>query len=279
MEGYNINPFTLSPSYAGIRNGKTLFIDYRSDLSGFTGSPVTCELSYSDLFKDRVGYGVRFIFDRTDIFKHSLILGTYSYKIKIADDRSVNFALSMGIYRNSIDMAKYYNDPSYIQDNILIYGQQMSKYAFATDISGLYRTKRLETGILFSNVMFGTLKYKYIDLTYKPFKNWLLHGSWLVNPADRLTMRPTIIVRGGQNIPVQLELSSDVTWDNKFWGMMLYRSAGVMGMGLGGEVFDGVILNYSYNVITNVSLYTFGTHQLSLGIRIPKLFLKDNTKK
>jgi hypothetical protein len=34
MEWYNVNPFNLSPAYAGIQNIKTLFIDYRSDLSG-----------------------------------------------------------------------------------------------------------------------------------------------------------------------------------------------------------------------------------------------------
>jgi hypothetical protein len=45
-------------------------------------------------------------------------------------------------------------------------------------------------------------------------------------------------------------------------------------MGLGGEVYDGIILNYSYNLSTNVSLNTFGSHQLSVGIRINN-FLKS----
>jgi hypothetical protein len=37
---------------------------------------------------------------------------------------------------------------------------------------------------------------------------------------------------------------------------------------LGGEVFKGVLLNYTYSLSTNVSLNTFTSHHISLGIRL-----------
>ena len=45
MEGYNVNPFNMSPSFAGLKNVKTLFLDYRSDWTGVDGGPVTCQLN------------------------------------------------------------------------------------------------------------------------------------------------------------------------------------------------------------------------------------------
>lgn len=39
MEGYSVNPFSLSPAFAGIHNSKTLFVDYRSDWTGLDGGP------------------------------------------------------------------------------------------------------------------------------------------------------------------------------------------------------------------------------------------------
>lgn len=275
MEGYYINPFILSPSYAGIYQNKTLFIDYRSDLSGFEGNPTTYEISYSDKFRERVGLGLRFIYDKTDIFKHTLILGTYTYKVKIAESHTLNFGLSVGFYKNSIDLEKYYNNPGYVQDLVLIQGLDKSKLLFATDISALYMHKQLETGILYSNVIFGTMRYRYTEMTYKPFKNYLIHASYLFNLESRLAVKPAFILRGGQYIPLQLELAANIKWNNKFWGTTLFRSAGILGIGCGGELFDGVMINYSYNVVTNVSLYTFGTHQLTLGISIPGLMKKE----
>ncbi len=141
MDSYSVNPFNFSPAYAGITNKKTLFMDYRSDWSGIEGGPKTYQLSYSDKFKNRVGLGIRFIYDKADIFKQTLLLGTYTYEAKINNEHTLNFGLSAGLYRNLIDLSKYFNDPGYVQDLALLYGQQKSLIKFATDISVLYRYK------------------------------------------------------------------------------------------------------------------------------------------
>ena len=272
MEAYNVNPYSLSSAYAGIHNPKTLFMDYRSDWSGIEGGPKTYQLSYNGKFKNRVGLGGRFIYDKTDIFKQTLILLSYTYEVKVKEDHTINFGLSAGLYRNSIDLSKYYNDPGYVQDMVLIYGYQKSNIKFATDISVLYRYKELESGMLFSNVMFGPARYGNTDMTYKPFKNYLLHTSYLFTLDERWSIKPTFILRGGQQIPVQLEISPTIMWNDRFWGSILFRTGGIMGLGLGGEVCKGILLNYSYNLNNNVNatipVNAFGSHQLTLGVRI-----------
>lgn len=285
MGGYNINPFSLSPAYAGIQNNKTLFVDYRSDWTGMEGGPTTYELSYndeikgrkklggdfiydqSDIYRNKVAFGGRFIYDKTDIFTQMLLLGTYAYEVRIAKDHKVNFGLSAGFYRNAIDFAKYFNNPDYVQDMALINGQGKSNVKFATDISALYRYKKIETGILFSNVMFGTVRYRNTEVTYKPMKNYLMHASYLFTIDTKWSAKSMFIVRGGQNVPVQLEFSPSLSWNNLFWGTTFLRTDG-FGMGFGGEILDGIILSYSYNIMSNVSLYSFGSHQLSLGVKI-----------
>jgi type IX secretion system PorP/SprF family membrane protein len=279
MEGYNVNPYLLSPAYAGRQHANTLFIDYRSDLTGIEGSPRTYELSYSTSIRDRIGIGGRLIYDKTDIFKHTLILGTYTYRINITDEHKVIFGLSAGFYRNTIDLAKYYNDPGYVQDPVLVFGEAKSHLLFATDLSALYLFKELEAGVLFSNVMFGTVRYKNTDLRYKPLKNYLIHGSYNFVLDDKWTLKPTLVLRGGQDIPAQFEIAPAVTWNKRFWGSALFRTGRVFGVGIGGELYDGIILNYSYNIITTASLYTFGSHQLSMGIRLYNPHPKEADKK
>jgi type IX secretion system PorP/SprF family membrane protein len=267
MEGYNINPFILSPAYAGIHNAKRVFVDYRSDWTGLDGGPRTYELSYNDKI-GKVGFGGRFIYDKTDIFKQTIILGTYSYEVNIARDHYINFALSLGFFRNSIDLAKYFNDPNYVQDRALLYGQQDSKIKFATDISALYRYRQIEAGILFSNVMFGTVKYANSDMTYKPLKNFLIHGTYLFDINPDWSLATTTILRGGEHVPMIFEIMPTITWNKRIWANVLFRTWGIFGAGAGVEVVDGVLLNYSYNMSTNVALNTFGSHQVTLGVRI-----------
>jgi hypothetical protein len=47
-------------------------------------------------------------------------------------------------------------------------------------------------------------------------------------------------------------------------------------MGFGAGITDGIILNYSYNLSTNVALNTFGSHQITIGVRIFKKASKQN---
>lgn len=271
MEGYNVNPFTLSPAYAGIRNSKTLFVDYRSDWTGMEGGPSTIEMSYSDRFTDKVGLGGRFIYDKTDIFKQTLILGTYTYEVELAEEHVVYFGLSAGFFRNSLDLSKYYNDPDYVQDEVLMYGREKSKIKFATDVSALYRYQNIEAGVLFSNIMFGTAKYRDTDLSYKPFKNYLLHASYEYDIDERWSVKPILIFRGGQHVPAQFEIAPVISWDKRFWGTVVYRTGGIFGLGFGGEIYKGVLLNYSYNLSSDIALNTFGSHQISLGLRLGDL--------
>jgi type IX secretion system PorP/SprF family membrane protein len=276
MEAYNVNPFNMSPSYAGLKNAKTVFLDYRSDWTGVDGGPVTYQLSYSDRFKDKVGFGGRFIYDKTDIFKQTMLLGTYTYEVQIAEKHFINFGISAGFYRNSIDLGKYYNDPDYVQDAVLNTSTERSKMKVATDVSALYRFKDFEGGILFSNVMFGTAKYINSDFSYKPLKTYLIHASYLYQMSERWAVKPFVLLHGGQNYPSQIEFASEVDYNKKIWGMLLFRTGGIWGMGFGAEVTDGIIINYSYNLSTNVALNTFGSHQITLGARIFKKSVKQD---
>lgn len=268
MEGYNLNPFNMIPSYAGLANPKTVFIDYRTDWTGIEGGPVTYNLSYSDRIKDNIGIGGRFVYDKTDIFKQIMLLGTYTYEVQVFKDHFINFGVSAGFYKNSIDFGKYYNDPDYVEDPALTYGTERSRIKVATDISALYRYKNIEGGILFSNIVFGTAKYSATDITYKPMKNYLVHASYRYELSEAWTVKPFLMLRGGQHYPPQFDIASEVSYNSRFWGMLLFRTGGIWGMSFGAEVHDGIYLNYSYNLSSDIALNTFGSHQITMGINL-----------
>jgi len=119
-ENYFLDKYSLSPSYAGNFNNKYLFMGYRSDWSGIDGGPKTLRLSYNDVYKQNMGYGGKLIYDKAGIFKQTVLLGTYSYRVKIAEDHFIMFGLSAGFYSNTLNLKDYYNDPKYTLDPALI---------------------------------------------------------------------------------------------------------------------------------------------------------------
>ena len=268
MEGYTINPFSISPAFAGIQNVKTLFIDYRSDWAGLGGGPTTYQLSYNDKVAKNVGLGGRFIYDKTDIFKQTLIIGSYSYEVKFAEKHRINFGLSAGLYKNSIDLVKYFNNPDYVTDAALISGLEKSKFKFVSDVSALYRLGDFESGILFSNLMFGTAKYSTTEVTYKPFMNYMAHAAYNFQASERWDIKPFVLWRAGQHVPGMVEMAATATYNKKVWATALMRTAGVWGFGAGVQLFDGILVNYSYNLSSGVALNTFGSHQITLGIKL-----------
>jgi type IX secretion system PorP/SprF family membrane protein len=270
MEGYNINPFSLSPAFAGIHNSNTLFLDYRADWTGIEGGPTTYQLSYNSKLFKKVGVGGRFIYDKTDIFKQTLLLGTYTYEIRLAEKHFINLGLSAGLYKNSIDLAKYFNNPDYISDRALVSGLEKSKLKFVSDISVLYRTGNFESGFLFSNLMFGSAKYNDAAVSYKPFKNYMFNAAYDFQVSERWNIKPFVLWRAGEHTPGLAEVAASVTFNKKVWGTALYRTAGIWGFGAGAELFDGILINYSYNLSTEVALNTFSSHQVTLGFRLFK---------
>jgi len=91
-----------------------------------------------------------------------------------------------------------------------------------------------------------------------------------------------MVLRGGQHVPAQLDIAGEVKWNDIFWATTVFRTPGILGIGLGGEIYHGFVLNYSYNLSNslnaNIPTNTFGSHQLTLGIRLNKL-MKEKTEK
>ncbi len=277
LDGYALDGYHLSPSYVGLQGAGILFMDHRTDWSGIPDGPKSYQISYHNRFSKNTGIGGKILYDKSDIFKQVMFIGTYGYEAEIFAGHMLNFGLSVGLYRNAIDLGKYYDNPDYINDAVLTYGSENSRTKFTSDISLLYRFQDLETGVLFSNVMFGYSHYKDVDLTYKPLKNYIIHAAYTYAINEKWSAKPFLLLRGGQQIPTQMEFAAHVVYNSKFWGTILFRTGGVLGMGVGGEFFDKIILNYAYNMNSNIALNTYGSHQITLGLKIMPML--DSIKK
>ena len=270
-ENYFLDKYSLSPSYAGNYNTKYLFMGYRSDWSAINGGPKTLRLSYNDALMQNAGYGGKFIYDVAGIFKQIIILGTYSYRVKIAENHFIMFGLSAGFYSNTLDLIDYYNDPKYNIDPALLSTNVTSKLKFMSDVSAVYKYKGIEAGFLFSNINFGDSKYQEVDVHYKPLANYQIHASYLYSISEKWDVSPLMILRGGKYIKSQFELACSVVYQKNIWASLLYRDPGIWGVGIGTNIGKGFKIGYNFNIASSVAPRFYNNHEISIGINIFEL--------
>jgi type IX secretion system PorP/SprF family membrane protein len=269
-ENYFMDRYSLAPSYAGNHNAKYLMMGYRSDWTGIDGGPKTARLTYSDLFPfmKNAGYGGKIIYDKAGIFSQLNILGSYSYNLKINQDHNILFGLSMGIYKNRLNLTDYYNDPNYNIDPSLISMDINSKLKFMSDFSAVWKWKGAEAGFMFSNITFGDASYEDVNLKYNPLSNFQIHAAYLYNFAEDWDLEPLVIIRGGKYIASQFEIASQAVYMKKFRGSLMYRDPGIIGVGAGMNLDMGLEIGYNFNLATNVTMGAFNNHEITLGFNI-----------
>ena len=270
-ENYFLDKYSLAPSYAGNFNNRYLFMGYRSDWSGVDGGPKTFRLSYNDHLMQNAGYGGKFIYDKAGIFKQIIIMGSYSYNIKINDDQRIMFGISAGFYSNTLNLKDYYNDPTYNIDPALISANVTSKLKFMSDVSVVYSFKGIDAGFLFSNINFGESKYQDVDVHYKLLANYQIHASYCYIVSDKWDINPLVILRGGRYIKSQIEIASSVVYQKSIWGSLLFRDPGIWGIGVGGNIIKGLKLGYNFNFASTVASRFYNNHEIVLGINFSEI--------
>jgi type IX secretion system PorP/SprF family membrane protein len=270
-ENYFLDKYSLSPSYAGNFNNKYLFMGYRSDWSGIEGGPKTLRLSYSDAYKQNMGYGGKFIYDVAGIFKQTILLGTYSYRVKLTEEQVILFGLSLGFYSSTLNISDFYNDPKYSLDPALVNANLTSKLKFMSDFSAVYRFKGLDAGLLFSNINFGDAKYQDVNIHYKPLSNFQIHASYTYAISEKWAVSPLMILRGGKYIKSQFEFASQVIYQKNFWGSLMFRDPGIWGAGIGANIGRGLKIGYNFNIATATAPRYFNNHEICLGVNIFEL--------
>jgi type IX secretion system PorP/SprF family membrane protein len=270
-ENYFLDKYSLSPSYAGNFNNKYLFLGYRSDWSGIDGGPKTLRLSYNDAYKQNMGYGGKLIYDKAGIFKQTILEGTYSYKVRLTEEHMIMFGFSAGFYNNTLNLSDYYNDPKYNLDPALINSNLTSKLKFMSDFSAVYSYRKLEAGILFSNINFGDAKYQDVNVHYKPLSNFQIHADYDFNLSDKFEVTPIMILRGGRYIKSQFEIASEVAYQKRVWGSLMFRDPGIWGIGIGANISRGLKIGYNFNLATSTAMKYFNNHEICVGINIFEL--------
>ncbi len=267
---YMYNTININPAYAGSRGVLSVFGLHRSQWVGLDGAPVTNAITInSPIENTNLGVGLSFVNDRLGPTDQNNISADVSHTIKTSE----TFKLSFGV-KGSIDLFSF--DASklniYTADNSL----QTYTNRFSPNIgAGIYlHSDNSYLGFSIPNI-FETKRYSDSDYAvYKEKMNYYLIGGYVFELNSNLKFKPAFLSKLVEGAPLQLDLSANFLFNDKFTLGAAWRWSAAASLMAGFQINDGLYIGYGYDLdTTNLANYNSGSHELFLRF---ELFNRQN---
>lgn len=257
---YMYNPQAINPAAAGTSGFLSIYGHYRAQWAGLDGAPKTANIAVSTPIGDSgLGLGATFTNDKIGAMSENNIGIDLSYSIDLNRDYKLAFGLKATANMLDVDYTKLHIYKPIVQENI--------KNKFSPNIgAGVYLySDKAYIGLSIPNFL-STDRYNDEDITtMRQRAHFNLMGGYVFELSDNVKFKPAFLAKAVSGAPVQLDLSTNFLFMDKFTIGAAYRvDASVSGL-VGFQVTDGLFVGYSYDAeTTKLSRYGSGSHEFFL---------------
>ncbi|MDM1044989.1 type IX secretion system membrane protein PorP/SprF [Myroides sp. 1354] len=258
---YMYNHSNINPAYAGSREGLNIFGLYRTQWVGLEGAPKTATLSVNTpLGESGLGLGVNFVNDHLGVMDDNTLSVDLSYAVNL----NYNYKLAFGI-KGSANLLDVNYSKLHIYNPTDPVAEDDIKNEFTPNIgAGLF----LYSDKAYVGVSVPTLltRSRYDDNNVKTMREKMhlyLTGGYVFDLNRDIKFKPAAMVKMEQGSPLQVDVSANFMFVDKFTAGVAYRwDAAVSGM-VGFQVSDNIMVGYSYDAETSkLARYNSGSHEI-----------------
>lgn len=261
---YMYNMVNVNPAYAGNRGVTSVFLLHRAQWVGLDGAPVTNAFSiHKPVGSKGLGLGLSFMNDRIGVSDENNVAVDFSYTINTSDTYKLSFGLKAAANLLSVDYTKLnrwdVDDPTHEHniDNRLSPNIGAGIY-FHSDKTyfGLSVPNFLETQHFDDN--------NSASLSKEKLHYYLVAGT-VFDVNHDIKFKPATMIKTVTGSPMQLDLSANFMFYEKFVAGVAYRlDAAVTGM-VGFQVTNQLHIGYAYDAdATKLANYNSGSHEIFL---------------
>jgi type IX secretion system PorP/SprF family membrane protein len=265
------NTISVNPAYAGSRNVLSVLALHRSQWVGFDGAPTTSTFSINTPIPEtNLGLGISAISDRIGPTEQNTFSGDISYTIRLNEKTNLSFGVKGTASFFSFDQYKVTpfqaNDPKWRSVS--------TRLSPNFGVGTFLHSDQYYLGVSIPNIMESNF-YNDNDIAINSQRmNYYLIGGYVFDVSNSIKFKPAVVSKIVTGAPVQLDLSGNAMFMNKFVLGAAYRwDAAVSGLA-GFQVNDALFIGYSYDFdTTSLSRYNFGSHEVF--IRYEFVYKKD----
>jgi type IX secretion system PorP/SprF family membrane protein len=249
---YMFNTMSVNPAYAGSRGQLSAAALYRAQWVGLEGAPTSQTLNiHSPIRNSKLGYGISIVNDEIGdgTVQETYFDGVLSYTIEVAQDAKLSFGVKAGLNVLSLDFNKLRNfDAEPVSaDNI------ENRISPNVGIGFYYHTNKFYAGLSAPNL----LQTEHFDnsqtdanavqfLSQERINFYLITG-YVFDLNGNLKFKPALLTKMVGGAPLQVDLSANFMFADKFTFGAAYRLDAAVSAMAGFQISDQFMLGLAYD--------------------------------
>ena len=258
----------VNPGFAGAEDKINGLLLNRYQWEGMPGAPKTLVFSADaaiNAFGSPGGLGLNIVSDQLGFEENIIINANYAYQAEL-NIGSLGIGLSLGLYNKSI------NGEWEVPEEEGIYTQpgsdplvpQAEVSQVAGDIGfGLYlSTTKYYMGVSATHINEASIKFEELESAYLARHYYLMGGYNIKLPDPLFELRPSFLWKSDL-AGWQLDLNTNVVYDDRFWGGLTYRVNDAVALLMGVEMGNGLKVGYAFDLVTSsIGYWGWGSHEI-----------------
>lgn len=273
---YMYNTININPAYAGSRGVMSIFGLHRNQWVGLDGAPVTNTFALNTPIKNsNFGLGLSFINDRIGPSDENNISADISYSIPTSEKYKLSFGIKATANLLNIDWTKLnIHEPDYLAQNNIdnkfspnvgagVYFHSDKTY-FGFSVPNFLETKHFDEGDNLASSSVAAERMHYYFITGHVF-----------DLSSNIKFKPALLTKLVQGAPLQVDLSANFLFNEKFTAGLAYRWDAAFSALAGFQVSDSWFIGYGYDMeVTKLANYNSGSHEIFLRFELFKNYDK-----
>lgn len=266
---YMYNTINVNPAYAGSRGVMSIFGLHRSQWIGLEGAPVTNSASINTPIENtNLGVGLSFVNDKIGASDENTISADISYTIQTSSFYKLSFGIKGSANLFNVDYTKLnrydLTDPKF-QNNV--------ENKFSPNIgAGVYfYSDKLYLGLSVPNFLDSNQFNDNTSSTSLENLHYYLIGGYVFDLNPDIQFKPAFMCKTVVGSPLQLDLSANFLFNEKFVLGAAWRWDAAMSFMAGFQVSNGLYIGYGYDLeTTRLANYNSGSHEIFLRFELSK---------
>ena len=274
---YMYNTININPAYAGSRGVLSVFGLHRNQWVGLDGAPVTNTFSLNTPIRNsNIGIGFSIVNDRIGPSDENSISADVSYTIKTSEKFKLSFGLKATANLFNVDFTRLnqYNTDVLAENNI------DNKFSPNLGAGIYFHSDRTYLGLSVPN-FFETKHFDKNESTFSAESvasermHYYFIAGHVFDLSSTVKLKPAMLTKVVQGAPLQVDLSANFLFNEKFTLGAAYRWDAAASLLAGFQVSDSWFIGYGYDMeVTKLANYNSGSHEVFLRYELFKNYDK-----
>lgn len=245
---YMYNTLSVNPAYAGSRGVFSVLALHRSQWVGLDGAPTTQTINFHTPLSKRVGIGLSVINDEigNGTNQDTYIDAAFSYTVPTSEEGKLSFGINAKAHLFNVDFTKLRN---YGRENNLPNIENRFSPNFGAGI--YYHTQKFYAGLSVPNFL-QTEYFSDSDSSSSTFlaqerMNFYLITGYVFDLNSRLKFKPAGLVKAVKGAPLQIDVSANFLYNEKFSFGAAYRWDAALSAMIGYQLNPKLMLGLAYD--------------------------------